>query len=193
MRNLSVFFDSNNHLDRICYLHLLLTIIYIMCEVSTIRKYRPQMQTADMTVTDKSIHVRTVARLLLTGWCLLIFGLSARADYPNVSQWFPRWLPEPSYFVHAFLFGILGFLAYKCFRNESLRIVAAAPGVWAVVFSTLYGVFDELHQRFVPGRSCDWHDLAVDMAAAIMVVVFSVRRWSLKRQKTFDQPPPSGV
>jgi VanZ family protein len=34
--------------------------------------------------------------------------------------------------------------------------------------STLYGVSDELHQLFVPGRNCDWHDVVADAAGSLL-------------------------
>ena len=60
-------------------------------------------------------------------------------------------------------------------------IVRALAGGWrrfgggiavaAVVYSTLYGVTDELHQLFVPNRTADVADLAADAVGAIAAVV----------------------
>jgi len=43
-------------------------------------------------------------------------------------------------------------------------------GIFVVVLCTLFGVSDEYHQTFVPGRSGDLYDLAVDSAASIIAV-----------------------
>ena len=43
-------------------------------------------------------------------------------------------------------------------------------GVIVIVLCTLFGISDEYHQKFVPGRSCDLYDLAVDSAASAIAV-----------------------
>ena len=54
--------------------------------------------------------------------------------------------------------------------------VTVGSAIWATVFSTIYGATDELHQRFVPGRSPAWDDLVADFsgaaAGALMVLVW---------------------
>jgi VanZ family protein len=43
-------------------------------------------------------------------------------------------------------------------------------GVWALSFllATLYGVTDEVHQSFVPGRNPDWRDVVADGLGALL-------------------------
>ncbi|MCL1956465.1 MAG: VanZ family protein [Fibromonadales bacterium] len=43
-------------------------------------------------------------------------------------------------------------------------------GVLVVVLCTLFGISDEYHQTFVPERSGDLYDLAVDFAASVSAV-----------------------
>jgi len=43
-------------------------------------------------------------------------------------------------------------------------------GVIVIVLCTLFGISDEYHQKFVPGRSCDLYDLAVDSTASVIAV-----------------------
>ena len=45
-------------------------------------------------------------------------------------------------------------------------VTAGAAGL-AVLISTVYGLTDEFHQRFVPGRSPAWDDIAADFAGAL--------------------------
>jgi len=44
-------------------------------------------------------------------------------------------------------------------------------GIFVIVLCTLFGISDEYHQTFVPGRSADLYDLAVDFAASITAVL----------------------
>jgi VanZ family protein len=43
-------------------------------------------------------------------------------------------------------------------------------GVIVIVLCTLFGASDEYHQAFVPGRSSDLYDLAVDFSASVIAV-----------------------
>ena len=40
-----------------------------------------------------------------------------------------------------------------------------------LLLTTLYGVTDEVHQMFVPGRSTDAYDVAADAAGAVVGLV----------------------
>lgn len=66
------------------------------------------------------------------------------------------------------------FLAYAVLGASLIRALAAG-GVSettpqrmlaATLLATLYGITDELHQAFVPGRTPDWRDVVADMAGA---------------------------
>ncbi|MBX7195358.1 MAG: VanZ family protein [Sandaracinaceae bacterium] len=64
--------------------------------------------------------------------------------------------------VHALEYGVLGFLvAHACLRSFPHH---ARPRValFAILCGVLWGVLDEIHQAFVPGRSADVLDLVAD-------------------------------
>ena len=67
--------------------------------------------------------------------------------------------------AHFLIFFVLGFCATNAFRYifpDDKRLFLISLG-WCV----LYAVSDELHQYFVPGRSCMWQDCAIDAAGAL--------------------------
>ena len=55
----------------------------------------------------------------------------------------------------------------------------AAAFCWPVAFCVLYAITDELHQLFVPGRSCEAADVLVD-SIGVLLSVFAVR-WLIGR------------
>jgi VanZ family protein len=67
------------------------------------------------------------------------------------------------------------FIAYAALGGSLIRALASgrASGVTrrrllvAMLLATLYGVSDELHQHFVPGRTPDWLDVLADAAGAV--------------------------
>lgn len=69
-------------------------------------------------------------------------------------------------------FFLLGLGLVNALRlSLSLRVSSVA----AVMIASLYGITDELHQLFVPMRSCDPMDWLVDTVAALLaVVIFAV-------------------
>ncbi len=69
------------------------------------------------------------------------------------------------------LFSVLGFLTLN-------RIHLALRPLLGVLFCVLYAVSDEIHQYFVPGRSCEFRDVCIDssgvLLATIIVAVFII-------------------
>lgn len=48
-------------------------------------------------------------------------------------------------------------------KNKTVRC-----GVFSPVFCFLYACSDEIHQLFVPGRSCEWRDILIDCSGALV-------------------------
>ena len=69
--------------------------------------------------------------------------------------------------MHFVAFGLLGFLTMGAIRARGNT--HHNWQVWLVVLLVgLYGVVDEFHQYFVPGRDASIYDIAADMAGGIM-------------------------
>ena len=70
-------------------------------------------------------------------------------------------------------FGVYGLLATLLCRIGS----GWRAAVWAVVAASVYGVSDEFHQSFVPGRGVEFADWVADTAGAALAVGL-YRGWS---------------
>ena len=66
--------------------------------------------------------------------------------------------------AHFIEYTILGMLYGACFRSFGTE----RPFVWPVLSGTLYAVTDEVHQMFVPGRSCQLSDVLIDAAGSAL-------------------------
>jgi VanZ family protein len=84
---------------------------------------------------------------------------------------------------HFFFYGVLALLALRAFTNAQWRRVGAATALGAIVFSSLYGVVNELHQRFVPGRSYEVVDMIANAIGASVAVAL-VWAWSIIRRRS---------
>ncbi|HHJ15528.1 MAG TPA: VanZ family protein [Gammaproteobacteria bacterium] len=94
-------------------------------------------------------------------------------------------LPTPSLFsgqdklFHAIVYGILGFLLLGS-RTPSVQGYTRAQLRGSILVASLYGVSDEIHQYFVPGRSSDVWDWVADTIGAVIAVSLL---WWLSRKR----------
>jgi VanZ family protein len=61
---------------------------------------------------------------------------------------------------HFFEYGLLGVLTVRVMG--AYRIAPDRPVAWATLFCLLYGISDEFHQWFVPGRFATLGDVLAD-------------------------------
>ena len=100
------------------------------------------------------IKVIDTASLIL--FCLFIFWLS---DQPSLNV--PMWFPNQDKIYHAGAYFIMAVFAWRTFRHAFAR-----PWAIVLVFCGLYGLSDEWHQAFVPGRDSDVSDWLADIVGA---------------------------
>jgi VanZ family protein len=96
-----------------------------------------------------------------------IFAISSLHEAP---------LPEgmSDHAGHSIGYAVLGALVLRAFAGASWPGVTASRALAAIVLSTLYGMTDEWHQSFVPGRTPAWDDVAADFRGAVAGAAFVV-------------------
>jgi len=97
-------------------------------------------------------------------WMAVIFSASSTrgSDIPQA-------VSPYSYLFHFSVYVILGLLAYPFFSGWR------RPVLGALLFCVLYGVSDELHQLFVPGRSFGVDDMLIDAAGGLVGALIARR------------------
>ncbi len=107
----------------------------------------------------------------------LIFALSAwpGASSGGTHTFFGDWNAVARTAAHV---GVFGILAGLCKRALTCTDGACSWRTWsfALLVTALYGVSDEVHQLFVPGRFGRWQDAACDLVGA-MVALAIMRLW----------------
>ena len=109
-------------------------------------------------------------------WALFIFTVSS---IPQTKL--PSFIGYTDKLVHAAIFFILCWLFHVAFhfqRNSFMR----RYGLWAaLLLASSFGISDEYHQYFTPGRSTDVIDWIADTTGASLYVViysrFQFYRW----------------
>ncbi|MBR7164565.1 MAG: VanZ family protein [Clostridia bacterium] len=81
--------------------------------------------------------------------------------------------------AHFFLYLILGVLVFLLFTSYCSQLWYSR--FFALGTSALYAAGDELHQHFVPGRSCQFSDVLLDsLGAATGIFLFSLGYFMFK-------------
>ena len=121
-----------------------------------------------MTNSDSS--TRSSGTIFISHWlpviglCTLIFIQSAFV----LSEQVPRW-PYFDKLLHLIAYGILAALVCRAFKTiESMHLRRLRLFLTGVLVTTLYGLSDEWHQSFVPGRSAVVDDLLADLVDAVV-------------------------
>jgi VanZ family protein len=92
----------------------------------------------------------------------IIFTASSVSDLGELPGGAPDW------FGHGVGYAILGGLLLRALSGGRRAGVTPAVALAAIAWSALYGVGDEWHQSFVPGRSPGLGDLMADVAGAAL-------------------------
>lgn len=147
----------------------------------------------------RTYRIAVVSWLLVAAWAVFIFCMSANTGdeldkgdglFSLIFQWLhgvqARILPSEvdlvspaGHFCEYLVFGVLWLNAWR----TRLSLPWAA---WAsMVCASLYGISDEIHQIFVPGRTADPVDWLVDTCAAALgaLIAYAVVCRSAKRRR----------
>jgi VanZ family protein len=98
---------------------------------------------------------RYLFRTLTVGWMMLIFFLSSQTSLQT-----PPLFPGADLLAHAVFYAVLGvFLARSLIPQ---RVMTWRRIMLLTILVTAYGITDEYHQSFVPGRDASGWDILAD-------------------------------
>lgn len=115
----------------------------------------------------------------LISYCLAIFILSSipGENLPKVGVEFNDKIIH--LIVYAILF-VLFFYSLKI-QTKNIRLQKFAPE-FSLLFTSLYGLSDEIHQYFVPNRTCEFVDWVADFAGGF--IIYMIFKFFYLRRKT---------
>jgi VanZ family protein len=117
----------------------------------------------------------------------LIFGASGRSQVADPG------IPNVDKIVHFLVYGLLATLVVR---------TRAGGRIWpwvALAITSVYGITDELHQSFVPGRSMEFADWMADtLGAALAIFLYTKCAWyrtrlemPLRRNRRIENVKPA--
>ena len=123
----------------------------------------------------------------VVGYCAIIFLVSAQGHFS------PPTFPTSDKVAHVLEYGVLGILWARAAKMRwphwTFLLVLASTSL----FTGLYGVIDEWHQLYVPGRFSDWHDALADLCGGTLggmgylIGVQVLRRRTMVDSTSMDQ------
>lgn len=114
-----------------------------------------------MKCTSEKIDVRKAVLywVLTVGYMSLIFYLSSQSfSLPELPK-------DSDKVIHAIIYFPLAFLIYRSLWNCRMKKYIF---VIAFILAGIYGISDEFHQSFVPGRDSSLGDAAADFVGALL-------------------------
>jgi len=131
-----------------------------------------------LKINPKLYHVALIL------FCLTIFTLSSipGEELPKVD------FEINDKIVHFIVYAILFILFFYSLKNQTKSIKLQKFALeFALLFTMLYGVTDEVHQYFVPKRSCELSDWIADALGALMIFLIYKIYYSKIRFKNVAQ------
>lgn len=107
----------------------------------------------------------------------LIYYLSSIPSLPSPPG------PFSDKHFHFASYAVLATLLVRALASARLRNVNGRVAIGAILLATLYGVTDEIHQIFVPGRTAALDDLAADALGAATAAGLLLAWAIIRRQR----------
>lgn len=103
------------------------------------------------------------AALIIKAWfavaaCMVfIFFISSRSQRD-----IPPFFPFQDVVYHTLVYLILALYFSRALKNTNPNIPALNLIIFTIIFGVVYGISDEFHQSFIPGRSVSGFDVFID-------------------------------
>lgn len=69
--------------------------------------------------------------------------------------------------------GLSFLLTFALFLQKKYKNISKHSYIFALLVTSIYGLFDEVHQIFIPGRSFDWWDLVADVVGSSIGILIA--------------------
>jgi VanZ family protein len=106
---------------------------------------------------------------LVLVYAIAIFILSSIPKVPLPPQYYE--IPNPDKLAHTAIYFGFGILLCLSFGNASRADISDRAIPFTLVIGIVYGILDEVHQGFVPGRTASHIDIAFNTLGILLAVV----------------------
>ena len=118
-------------------------------------------------------RLKPYAGYLLVITTVLIVVVSSIPSIPTLKIQTGKSVIRLDYFIHFCEYGFLAFLAFLTFTGSNFNM--HYPKLMLITFCVVcFALFDELHQKLIPGRAFNIKDIISDLAGIGGALVFSL-------------------
>ena len=86
--------------------------------------------------------------------------------------------------VHFFEYALFAVLIFRSFSNLSPAIKDRIVIFLTMLFITIFAVFDEIYQNYIPGRHSDPFDFLFDIMGALFIILYLFARKKRAAEKS---------
>jgi VanZ family protein len=117
------------------------------------------------------IFLRPFSRYLMIAWALTIIILSSIPNIPTLKIHTAKAEIRLDYVMHLCEYGFLTFVTFLSFAENEFRINYRKI-ILIFLSLILFAIADELHQKLIPGRSCNIRDIMSNIAGILAGTIF---------------------
>lgn len=114
-------------------------------------------------ITEKKIISFLQFQLPLIAWCVFVYTASSIP-----SKNIPALGANVDKIIHFGVYGVLCWLAHVAFHHQQNIALRRYSLLAAVAFTVIFGLSDEFHQLYTPGRSAELLDIAADTFGGVV-------------------------
>lgn len=130
-------------------------------------------QTAEVSTTQSDTIGMIIGRILYSDFSLwdqaLQFAFASRISHVVRKT------------AHATEYGVLAVFWFNAILAKDSKLVKT--GIISVIICAFYAASDEIHQYFVPGRSCKASDVLIDSSGAVIATLICILVCFLYRKR----------
>lgn len=136
-------------------------------------------ESPELPISRSASSSRERARRRAVGWGAFLLTLTSWPSPPHVPV--VSDIPNFDKLVHLMLYAVEAWLIYRSVRWPGEPRFSATRALAIVGAMAVWGVADETHQNWIPGRSMEGDDVAADVAGAAAGAV--VASWMSRREE----------
>jgi VanZ family protein len=119
------------------------------------------------------VWFKTYARYFAAGWLIIIIVVSSMPGVPLLEIHTQKTNIRLDYLFHFGEYGVLAFLTYLSFAGDDFKMSYKKLLLIAAVL-IIIAILDEVHQKFIPGRSYNIKDILSNISGIVAILLFSV-------------------